>query len=429
MARNLLSAAPTGRVGRYPKHPFHTREQAYVATPFFAAPVLPNETLDNLYFESRVITDPIVNSIIGWKKQYFFFYVRIRDLLVDAMADMFVDPTNAGLAGTYGITGNDTPFYTANGGIDYLERAYQKIINHHFRDDGETYADHTIANGLNIVQIRDKNWMDSLTDEDDVSLGGDPSSTTDMEEMQSLLYAFQQLQALNIAKMSFEDWLRSYGISIPEKDEDKPELLAMFSDFQYPSNAVDYSDGSVSSAVSWVFKNGSKQPKFFMEPGFIIGISVTRPKVYQAGQAGMAMAHLERSWDWLPNYLNEAAEDNLPATSLKEFLTDTGPLGDRLTAIDGYWFDTRDLFLYGDQFHNYGTWTSGSADPADDASNHLFNTISATDITDWKYLTDAQTQDFFVSGTDFYIKQDGYVSLSVKGKQVDYTFGNLRTDT
>ena len=61
--RTLLSAPPTDRVGRYPKHTFQVKELAFTAQPFMLARVLPGETLQNIFFEARVITDPILNSL------------------------------------------------------------------------------------------------------------------------------------------------------------------------------------------------------------------------------------------------------------------------------------------------------------------------------------------------------------------------------
>ena len=95
--RTLNSAPPTERVNRYPKHTFRVNSLPFTAQPFFLARVLPGETLNNLFFESRVITDPIKNSIIGWKKEYFFYYVKISDLGIPEFKEMFVDPNNTHL--------------------------------------------------------------------------------------------------------------------------------------------------------------------------------------------------------------------------------------------------------------------------------------------------------------------------------------------
>lgn len=413
--RTLMSAPPTERVGRYPKHTFHLREIPFVATPFMIAPVLPGETLNSLFFESRVVSDPVLSPLIGWKKEYYFFYVRITDLLNDAIRDMFVDPANVDLSATLGVAANSTPFYTAKGGIDYLARGYDAIVRHFFRDSDELANVAQTADGLAITQIREQTWMDSLIDD----LPGQSTivSTTNAQDFNALMDAFEQLRSLGIANMTYEDFLRSYGIAIPDKDEGKPEMLARFTDFQYPSNTIDPASGTPTSALSWVFKNGNKERKFFKEPGFLIGISVTRPKVYFSGLAGNMAAHMSRAWDWMPNYL-----DGHPETQLKVFNSDTGPLGDRTTATDEYWADMRDLLIHGDQFQNVVPFNPV---PATTGANHLLPLPHGANHK-WKYPTEAMCKSFFVTpASAFYVRQDGYVSLGVRGKQVDFTQGNI----
>lgn len=412
--RLVQPVAKTDRVGRYPKHTFEVDSRPYVITPFMIAPVLPGETMDNLFMESRVVSDPVKNKLIGWKQEYYYFYVKVTDLLTTAIRDMFIDPANVDLAATLGIGANSQPFYTAKGGINYAERCYDAIVKEYFRDEGELASDYNTPDGLAIAQIRDTFWMDSLTDKDKMPEGAAISSATDMGDLDRLLDAFEQLRALGLANMTYEDFLRSYGISIPNKDEDKPELLSRFSDFQYPSNTVDPATGVPTSALSWVFKNGDKKNKFFKEPGFLVGLSVTRPKVYYSGLAGNLAAHMSRAWDWMPNYLRD-----MPETSLKNFAGDTGPLGDRTTAPDGYWIDMNDLLMYGDQWQNH---TPFNVVPATDGVRHAV-ALPTGDTFNSKYMTSAMLDEFF-SGTPKLIRQDGYVSLSIKGMQRDTTAQN-----
>lgn len=426
----------TGRVGRYPKHPFITREVPFTAQPFMIAPVLPGETLQNLFFESRVVSDPILNPLIGWKKEYYFYYVPITLLLVDEIRDMFIDPSNTDIVATHGIGASDTAFYTAKGGIDYLKRCVTRIVEDHYRDEGETASQFELANGVPLVQIRDRLWLSSLTDEDVAALVSDPGAgdtPANMEQLTALWEMYDQLKQVGIAQMTFEDFIRSYGISVPEVlEERKSELLARFSDFQYPSNTINPVDGAPASALSWVFKNGQRNPKFFKEPGFIVGLSISRPKVYFGGIAGNLSAHLSRAWDWLPRYLNEGSPVPLHETAMKKFAADGGPLGDRLSGTDGYWVEMRDLFLFGDQFHNYRAWAD-NADPADDFANHLLALPPADNHHAHKYPSEAQCKGFFKTpASAFYVRQDGYVSLQIKGAvrksdQVDgqFTLANL----
>lgn len=416
--RTLMSAPPTDRVGRYPAHPFQVKALPFVAQPICLARVLPGETLKNLYFESRVISDPIKNPIIGWRQQYFYFYIKMSDLKIDLLKDMFVDPTNAEVAG-YDEAANVARTYTAKGGIDWVGRCLDRVVEHYFRDQDELAAAYATASGERMVQIRQNSFLDSLTDKDLLPEGDAIASATDAGDLDRLMDLFEMSRALGLANMTYEDWLRSQGISIPEKDEDKPELLCTFSDWQYPSNTIDPTSGAPSSAVSWVFKNGNRDPKFFKEPGFILGVTVTRPKVYMSGLAGLAAGFAQRAWDWMPSYLM-----GHPETSLKQFAAGTGPLGDTLTDTDVYWLDMRDELLYGDQFQNVVPFVASGAEPVD---NGNFNMLALpNNALGWKYPTEAMAKSFFVDTvTNCNIRQDGVVKLSITGAQVDYTMGNL----
>lgn len=413
----LMPATKTGRVGRSPKHVFQIRHRPYAIQPFMIAPVLPGETMDNLFMEARVVSDPVKNKLIGWKQEFYYFYVKVSDLLSDAIKQMFVDPENTDLLATLGVATASQEFYHAKGGIDWLQRGYSRIVQEWFRDEGELATDHVFGSGIAVAQIRDTFWMDSLTDEDLMPQGAEIDDATTMGDLDRLLDAYEQLRALNLANMTYEDFLRSYGIAIPNKDEAKPELLARFSDFQYPTNTVEPTTGVPTSALSWVFKNGEKKAKFFKEPGFLIGLSVTRPKYYFSGLAGNMASFMGRAWDWMPNYLRD-----MPETSLKHFESDTGPLGDRTTAPDGYWVDMNDLLIYGDQFQNM---VGFNVVPA---SNGAYNLIALPtgDTFNFKYPVAADLDALFVDGTNAnVVRSDGYVSLTIKGHQRDTTKMNF----
>lgn len=420
MVNTLMTAPPTERVTRSPKHTFRVNSQPFTLQPHFIAPVLPGETVTNLFMESRVVTDPVLSPIIGWKKEYYYFYVPVSILGVDAFKELFVDPTNASLSGTYGVGANVQWTYTAKGGIDWVERCHDVVAKGWFRDDGETVSDHEISGGPAFVQIRENTWMDSITDSNDMPEGAAISGATDAGDLDRLMDAFDMLRAMGLSNMTYEDFLRSQGIHIPEKDGLRPELLCRFSDFQYPANTINPSTGAPSSAVSWVFKNGERKPWFCKEPGFIVGYTITRPKIYFGGLAGGLVSHMDRAWDWLVYYMAQT-----PETSLKEFAADTGPLGDRTSAKAAYFVDMRDLLTHGDQFQNV---TAFNPAPANVGAQNLL-ALPPNDLTadSWKYPDATMAKSFFVdaAGTAFYVKEDGYVSLSVKGKQIDYTTGSL----
>lgn len=406
----LINPVPaTSRSNRYPKHTFLIRELPFTVQPFMIAPVRPNDTLTNLKFEARTVSDPVANNIIGWKKEFHFFYVKITDLLIDAIRDMFVDPDNGDIAGTYGLGANDTDYYTAKGGVDFLERGVIRIVDTYFRDEGEVAADFQTAGGLYLVQHRSQNFLDSITDKDNMPEGDAIAGATDAADLERLMNAFETLRALNLAKMDFNDWLRSEGINVPNAIENKPEHLAYFSSFQYPSNTIDPATGAATGALSWVFDNSMRDPKRFTEPGFVIGLSITRPKIYMGGLAGNASAHLTRMWDWLTN-VSQSVD---VSTRLKLFAGGTGPLGDRTTDPDNYWLDMADLFHHGDQFQNMSAF---NVVPAVSGTNHLFPVPTSATFEKWKYLAEADIKQLFATpASDFYVKSDGYCNLAIKG--------------
>ena len=85
-----------GRVGRSLRNPAHTwqvRQKPFLLQPICFAPVLPGETLKNLLFQARIVTDPIKNPLIGWWAEYYWFYVKHRDLAgASDFMSMMVNP-------------------------------------------------------------------------------------------------------------------------------------------------------------------------------------------------------------------------------------------------------------------------------------------------------------------------------------------------
>ena len=77
---NTASARRTGRVTRSPRHTFQLRHKPFLLQPFMLAPVIPGETMKSLLLQSRAVTSPIANPLIGWWLEYYFFYVKHRDL-------------------------------------------------------------------------------------------------------------------------------------------------------------------------------------------------------------------------------------------------------------------------------------------------------------------------------------------------------------
>lgn len=414
--RTLLSQAPTSRVGRYPKHTYHVKHSPWVIQPFMIARVQPGETLNTLHCESRSVMRSLPNPILGWKLAHYYFYVRATDLMLDEFKAMFTDPANTSLISSTTLedASGNAATYCAPGAIDWTLRCVQRITEHYFRDEGKAWDNWTDStSGLPLAQVRENTWLDSVTESNDMPEGAAISGATDAGDLDRLMDAFNNLRAIGLAPMTYEDWLRSQGIPIPEKDEGKPELLYMKSEFTYPTNTIDPTDGTPVSAISMAWKKTHDDPKFFKEPGFVVGIAVLRPKVYFGGLAGSLCGFADRAWDWSPNYLRD-----MPETTLKEFANGTGPIPARTgDGTQGYFVDMRDELLHGDQFvylqgaHWVDNFNSVIAD-------HKIAEPYYGDLTDYKF-------DSNESFSALAIETDGYASFNISGFEVDYTPGNF----
>lgn len=409
----IESQAPRSRVGRYPKHKFNLETRPFQIVPFMIAPILPAETITSAWLEAREVTDPIKNSLIGWSSEYYVFYVKIRDLDErDTLQEIFIDPTANldGLDEAYSAA-----FYHAGGTPNFTKLCLKRVVETYFRDEGEAWDTYMIGD-YPVGQYRDQGWMDSLADTTLVPAGaGDPGAATTPEALDRLMDAYNQLRAMSFTTMNFEQYCATFGIAISREQAHKPELVAKWSEWQYPSNTIDPTTGAASSAVSWVHKLSTKDAKLAKEPGFIFGVKIVRPKLYLGRQFGSMTHYLDNTFSWLPALMADS-----PETSLREFTggdTGNGPLSNDAANVgptNGYWVDMRDLFLYGDQMINYAPSTAGK---------NIVDLPLASLVR--KYIDADDANSLFAAASPANkIRVDGFCSLSIKGRQVDFTGGH-----
>lgn len=416
-----------GRRLRQPQHPFYIYARPFEITPMFIAPVLPGETMRNLKMQARVITDPIINPIIGWWQEFYFFYCKLRDL------DGRDDFTAMHLAPTYDLSAYDQesaddPWrYTAVGGIKWVEQCLTRVVDCYFRDEGEVAADHVITAGRPAAQINGNSWVDSLIPASqlssldlellDISAGTTIEGSDDKlhaSEVQDSMRLWTMLQTHGLTEMSYEDYLATFGVTVPKAELHKPELIRYVRDWQYPSNTINPSTGAPTSAVSWSIQERADKDRRFDEPGFLFGVSLTRPKLYRATQDGAMAAHLATAFDWLP-----ALMDHDPRTSLREFSASQGPVATEASVA--YVADMRDLFLYGDQFVNVDLDTTLA-----NGLDILRTTLPEGDMLNVRYPESADVDALFVTVADgtsgltkYRVRMDGIVSVAIAGRQSD----------
>lgn len=404
---------------RRPSHPFYLKTKPFGIYPFLIAPVLPGETLKNALMQSRVITDPIKNRIIGWHKEYYLFYVKHSDM--DGSADfknMMLDPDLS--MASYAPT-SIASYYSYNDGTDlgvnWVYQCYKRVVEEYFRDEGEAWNVQALTEDANIAVagVLNKGWLDSAI------LSANLPSGTDVDtldvvtpgDLDPAYRAWQLLMSQSLINMTYEDYLRSFGVrgqAVLEGSK-RPELIRYVRDWQYPSNTINASTGAATSAVSWAIAERADKDRFFAQPGFIFGVTVTRPKIYFSNQRGALVHWMARAQDWLPAILRDD-----PWTSLKEFDDADGPLAG-LTGGAGndYWVDLRDLFVHGDQFVNFDITTgSGSQNDIELPAATLTNAGKF-------YPTETMIDTMFVTAGTDYVYEDGRVDLAILGTQRDNT--------
>lgn len=390
---------------RRPKHTHYVEHRPWQIQPFMIAPVLPGETMKNINFQGRVVTDPLAGgagNLIPWWAEHWFFYVKLRDLDIrdDVEAMMLKGESIASSA-----TAADAATYH-NGGVNWTRMCLKRIVEEYFRDEGEVWdADMIGTLPVQHAYKRGTSWVQSLASADAIAALVEQPQQDPMYPLADPAYLaqYEAMRSMGTiqSEMTFEDWLGTFGIRGPDAVEaHRPELLRHLSQWTYPSNVIDPATGTPSGAAVWSMAANVNNDKFFSEPGFIVGVTSVRPKVYLGNQKGSATRMMDDWMSWMPALMRDQ-----PHTSVKKILAAGGPLNGQ--DADGYWVDMRDLFLYGDQFVN-GT-LGGYAPALPDA------------FSDYRYATAAMADALFVAPAKNLIRQEGVSGLHILGHSTTAT--------
>lgn len=408
-ARLVTEQPRQRRIERRPKHTWALVTRPFQIQPHCIAPVLPGETLTKGYHQSRAITDPLASRLVGWWKEYYYFYVKIRDLNDrDLLTSMFIDQ-DADLSSLVRASGSALKSMNSKGQIDYVQMCLDRVVETYFTDEGQSPP---TLDGLPMAKINDESLLDSIrsstaVDEIDDDLPGefrDLPKNLDPQYADHFI-AWQNMRAHKLTDVTFHDYLRSHGVRQYQKEEEErhePELLRYVREYSYPSNVVEAS--ATTSACVWSQTATMDKSRFFPEPGFIFGVTVARPKFYLAGRTGAGAGSLTSALDWLPAVLHGEHY-----TSLKEFPSDEGPCATSATA-DSYWLDMRDLFVHGDQFLNHST--GGVAN---------FAALPLTATWNADYPSTADLDGLFAAAANDDVEEDGVVQFHILGHQRDHT--------
>lgn len=394
----MLPGQRSARRIRRPNHNAYVHFAPWVLQPFFFAPVLPGETLKNLLMQARVLTTPLANNqVIGWWLETYVFYVKHRHMIGSTTYQQMMLDLNASTAAAE--AGSSSLFFNhQTADMMFASHAYYAVVNEFFRGDGE---DNNTAAGIfsgtrNYVRLKMPGWWDSILPDTtlttglggiaDDSIGGANTALDQLGEVGKALETWQTLRMLGITNMEYDDYLRSFGVSIAAPVDDRPELLRYTREWQYPSSAVSVTDTAqrVSSVVSWSVTERADKNRFFKEPGIVMGCVVARPKLYHnRQQAGVGMLKSAQAWQ----------TPFSGAGGYERYASVNGLAG-------GYSFDTGDLFNQGDQ---YWFIERGTAPP--------MLTFPADGELD--YPDTALVNSLFTDAATGHVKMDATVSLQI----------------
>lgn len=421
---NIVQDVPrVGRALRSPKHEFHLEDvRPWQIQPCAIAPVLPGETLKNATLSARVVSDPLANRLIGWWCEYSMFYVRLEQLSGgDDFREMFINPEkdltsydDATDAATFHLNGTPSP------AINWVDRCRDLLVETYFRNEGEAVGDFALG-GIPIAQLARMDWTDSLELQSVVDANakdidytsavagvGDGTSAVKASEIAIGQQQYEFLRQHKIVDMTYEDYLATHGVGIAQvQNEDKPELLRVWKDWTYPTNHIEPTDGSATTAATWSIQGRADKDRFFKHPGFIVTLQVIRPKVYNAAQRSSISSLMVSARDWLPAMLAGDAWE-----SIRRVDASAPPL---TGLASDYLFDLKDYLIYGEQFLNVdpnNANSNGNIVPDHNARDRYPATVSAAADSLFTGSTAAGTAG---------IETDGALFLKILGRQVDTT--------
>lgn len=425
MATFVAPVQKMGRKLRTPEHPFFVEAKPYVIQPMFIAPVLPGETMTGLLWQARSQTENIKSQFQGWHLEMYFFYVKLSQL--DG-SDAWILPPSAGVGGGMLMNPEYDASVLANPALastyhedtlspNYVKRCRDVVVRHYFRDHGEDETDGLIDTTEPLAYAKRPGWMDSITLTSELVAASpdlpDDAENATIRQLERLQQQWEMLNMLGVTDMTYEDFLATFGIGNAEVKSLKPEIIRWAKYWQLPATAVDGATGTTSTVVSWKVEGRADKDRLFREHGFLCGYVVVRPKAYLNTQRSAAVSMLTSAFSWAPRMFDNI---NNPGLTLHDLADGTGPLYAGVS--EGQTVDTKDLFLYGDQFVHAAGMSAGTTPP------NFWAATSHNPVS--KFVTSAYIDDHFIAAnTTNLVRHDGVVRLSVKSALRDSTPQNF----
>lgn len=395
------------RKTRTPAFPIQGGFQPMGLYPYFFTPVLPGETLDRHTLKSTIVSAPVASPLSGAWLETWLFYVRITDI-DPALSEMFIgtltDPADY-------LAATDKPrYFTKSGQIDWCAMATKAVHDAFFINEGEATYMH--PDGVPMIKRINTDGFESAVFAETAPTPG--TGPLEGEEISDQLYAFMRMRQMGMGITSYEDYLKTYGLTqaAPAAKRGEPELLSYRRYWTLPSNVISPEDGSATGAWYWRLDEKNEKNKRFVEPGFIVGYQAVRPKLLDAKIITSQASSLWGFQDWIPSYtLNDPAAGLRNVDPLtQDWITPPG------TSTKDVVIDHRDLLSHGEQMRNGGGRF----------------TAPTTSFRDWsdsadlpklrgEYVTTPDLTALWGNPASAGLDYDGIVTCTIKGHVVDQT--------
>jgi len=411
------------RVGRRPETHFDLVMKPFQIQPMCLFPVLPGETMVNCALQLQSWSDPLVakykNAI--WHGEFYMYYVKFRDLpgwedAVDDLGKDMLDMITSGEALTTHQVGAGTAWsYCAPGGVDYVKRALERVVESYWREEGQTWDGSASAYLVDSVPIaklwgggrkdvHDRLTMASAYADRRAAADWDASGTLTVDDLQLAYQEWAGQKDGTELDMDYEDWQRAMGGKAVVKDDEReevhiPEELIGIREYTWMNNTVEPSTGVPAVAAGFRWKKGTRKMFRFNELGWLLGVVCFRPKMLLKNQTGLYAGMMQQRDNWFPPNLD-------PRSWQPHLLIDdaTGPLKATMDAgnVD-YYVNLRDLMKHGEQFVNY----------APDVANAPFATMPNAS-GDRFYPTSTDVMSVFTDTTNGRIRCGGVINVGIK---------------
>jgi hypothetical protein len=405
----VMGSGQPKRVSRTPAFPCSGTMKPYGLYPIFAHPVLPGETLQSASIKLRTLSMPLNHPLGGAWKEGWLVYVKLTDIDKD-LGQSFVSDDVASTG--YEASSDGARYFHKTGDVRWIRLAVERIHSAYFVHETEPPEARRFIDGVPLIKINNRSWYENMAfEESDVTV-----PTGDASDLYKHLQEYAILQQMQLTEMTYEKYLEQYGGQIPRATQGDPEILRFSRSWTLPTNIVEPTNGTPTSAWVWSDEVKLEKAKRFEEPGFLVYLEAIRPKLYNRRVETSFIGQLWGFSDWFPIYnLND------PTAGIKTLSTDWSGFGAGFRSDSGavnMLYDHRDLLTNGEQFVN--NWTAqpyrlpiAQGMSADDAD-------SPEDLRgEYPLITDIDA--LFADGANDVCYYDGIAFLNISGHVAQQT--------